>query len=277
MRLCVTQRRAHRLREARASRCGGRSEYATSVGAAVEKAVADHCRCKQHPTRILIVGTGLLFAGSATQAADPAKFQKLLRGSLKLAIFVEFFLNFYVLPFAVELIFIPLLVVLVCVNVVVERDPKHADVRRLIDGVLSVIAVSLLIFVATSAIRDRGGLFSLETAEQLLVAPALTLASVALLYLVAVWSTYEAVFARIDISVKDKQLARRTKWAMVATLHARAPRAGARSAALRSARRALLSARAEGAGQRLWGSAMCARVEDWGRKSVHPVSLSQSP
>lgn len=171
-----------------------------------------------HPTSLKetvywLAGTGLILAGGATQTrGDPAEFIRLLRRALRLTIFLEFFINFWVLPLGVELILIPLMALLLSLNVVAERDSNFTAVKRLIERVLLLIGVGLLIFVTASVVGDLGRLFTYETLEQLLIAPTLTLVFIPFLYLVAVVTAYEQIFIRIDIFLRDNRpLARQTK------------------------------------------------------------------
>lgn len=150
----------------------------------------------------------------------------MLRRALKLTLFLEFFINFWVFPLAVELVFIPCMALLVTMNVVAEREPRFAAVNRLIERVLLLIGVVVVLFVAVSAVASVEVVFSRETLEQLLVAPALTVAAIPLLYVVALLTTYELAFMHADLSLKDPGLARRVKWAIARTCRVNLRRIG---------------------------------------------------
>jgi hypothetical protein len=161
------------------------------------------------------VGAALVLAGSATQASDLGKFKKLFGRVFKVTIAIEFLVNLYVFPLAVELIVIPLAVLLAGMQVVAERDPTLAPARRVITFVLASLGVVTLAFAFTSAARDLDGLLTWMHFEQFVVPLALTVAFAPFLYFVALWSTYEQVFIRLDIYGQDKNGARRAKWAMI--------------------------------------------------------------
>ena len=132
-------------------------------------------------------GTAVILVGNATQLSpdDPAFVRKLLRGSLKLTILVEFLVNLYVFPLVVELLLVPLLLLFVGMQVVVEHEPNMVQARRVVSWVLGTIGVGLMLYAALRALGDWGGFWTRENAEDFVVAPVLTLALVPFLCLVA--------------------------------------------------------------------------------------------
>ena len=138
-------------------------------------------------------GTGAILVGRALLVSpdDPAFLRRLLRGSLKLTILVEFTINLYVFPLVVELLFVPLLAVLVMLEVVAGSDASYADVRKLVDGALAVIGIGLLIYVLVAIFTDLSGFWTRKNAEDFLAPPVLTLTLVPFLALVALVSKRE--------------------------------------------------------------------------------------
>lgn len=138
--------------------------------------------------------SGVALVGNATQAdpEDPDYYVKLLRKAVRFTIVVEFLVNLYVFPLAAELVLVPILFMFIAMQLVVAYDKGDAEqARPIIDGVLVVIGVLLPVYVAVRAITDLDGLLARENAENLLLAPALTLALVPLLYVVARVSQWE--------------------------------------------------------------------------------------
>jgi hypothetical protein len=139
------------------------------------------------------VGTGLVLTGNATQASprDPGYFPRLLRQAVRLTLIVEFLIALYVFPFGVELLLVPLIALFVGMQVVAAGEPEMAPAKKLIDGVLIAIGIALMVYVVLSAITDLKSLLTREHGEDLLLAPALTLAFVPFLALVAWFSKRE--------------------------------------------------------------------------------------
>jgi hypothetical protein len=161
------------------------------------------------------VGVALVLAVSATRASDLGQFRKLFDRVFKVTIAIEFLVNLYVFPLAVELVVIPLAVLFAGMQVVAERDPKLAPARNVATFILVALGLVTVAFVLTSAARDLDDLLTGEHLEQFVVPLALTVAFAPFVYLIALWSTYEQVFIRLDIYGRDAGDVRRAKWAMI--------------------------------------------------------------
>jgi hypothetical protein len=132
------------------------------------------------------LGGGVVLVGKAVVEAtsDPAFLKRLLRQALRLTIVVEFLVNLYVFPLAIELLLVPFVLLFVMLEVVAASDSACAQSRSFINGVLVAIGLGLLAYIAFSALTDLGGFLTRENAEKLLVAPGLTVAFVPFLYCV---------------------------------------------------------------------------------------------
>jgi hypothetical protein len=127
---------------------------------------------------------GVVLVGRAVSHAKPFDadfYWRLLRDALRFTILIEFLVNLYVFPFAVELFFVPFLLAFVLMQVVAASDPSFAPARKVIDGVLFVVGVALILYVTIEAATDLSSLFTRENGETLLVPLALTVAFVPLL------------------------------------------------------------------------------------------------
>lgn len=133
------------------------------------------------------VGTGVVLAGSATQAKPNKKFVKQVIGKLlRITVVIEFVVNLYVFPLLVEIVLVFLVLAFTGMQVVVQHDPKiAAPTRSVIDRALLGIGVFLLLSSVVGASSDLDGFFSRETAEDFLVVPVLTVALIPFLYAVA--------------------------------------------------------------------------------------------
>jgi hypothetical protein len=138
-------------------------------------------------------GTALAVVGNATGMSpnDPDFVRKLVGRAVRWTIVVEFLVNLYVFPLAVELFLTPLIIAFVGMQVGARYQPTEATVRKSIDGVLVAIGLALMLYVAVEVLSDPGGFWTREHAEGFLVAPALTVALVPLLFLVAWYSRRE--------------------------------------------------------------------------------------
>jgi len=90
--------------------------------------------------------------------------------------------NFYVFPFLVELFFVPVVLAFVLMQIVAASSPSYESARKPIDGVLTIIGLAFLAYVGVKTVTDPSSLFTRENAETLLIAPALTVAFLPLLW-----------------------------------------------------------------------------------------------
>jgi hypothetical protein len=138
-------------------------------------------------------GSALVLVGSAitARAFDRAFVRRLVRTAIRLTLIVEFLVGLYVMPLALELLFVPLVALFVGMQAVAALDPKAAQARPFIDGVLGFGGLCLAIYVAVSALTDLDGLLTREHGETFLLVPTFTLALAPLLYAMVKWSRWD--------------------------------------------------------------------------------------
>lgn len=142
-------------------------------------------------------GTGVLLVGRAIESAsNPNWARQILRPALRLTLIVEFLVNLYVFPFGVEMVLVPIVVLVVLVEAVAGFDPSHVAAQRFSSGVITAIGCGLLAYVLVSALSDLSGFLTRENAEHLLLAPALTLASFPILFVVVRWVRWDTAAVR---------------------------------------------------------------------------------
>jgi hypothetical protein len=136
------------------------------------------------------LGAGLVLAGHALNARpDPYYARTLLRRALRVAILIEFIVNFYVFPLGVELLFVPVVGLLGIVEVW-NKGQAEPDARlaTLTGGALAILGWVVLVSVLVRIGLHPGDLLTRNTLERVLIVPALTIAFTPFLYLVALLS-----------------------------------------------------------------------------------------
>jgi hypothetical protein len=138
-----------------------------------------------HPTALKatiywFVGTAIVLAGEAvTDGAsnDRAFLRRVLRRVLTLTVVIEFVVNVYALPFALELVGVFVVLAFTGMQVVAQHDDSTPPlVRKFIDGVLIAVGMVYLGYFLVRVFGDLDAFLTRENAEDFLVAPALTLA-----------------------------------------------------------------------------------------------------
>lgn len=141
------------------------------------------------------VGTAVVLAGEAVMdgARDSGEFvRRVLRRVVAVTIIVEFIVNVYALPLAVELVGVLVVLLFTGVQVVAQHEPRTPPATlKFIEGVLVAVGLFYLGYFVVRVIGDLGGFLTRENAEDFLVPPGLTLALIPFLYLAAWWSRRE--------------------------------------------------------------------------------------
>jgi hypothetical protein len=137
-------------------------------------------------------GVGLVLVGNATQATPgPSYVKDVLRRAFKATIITDFAVNLYVFPLGVEIVLVGVAFLFVMLQVVATSDPKTQSIVPFINGVLVALGLFLFVSFTVKALTDIDGFLTRDTAERFLVVPAMTFASIPLLYLVALYSRRE--------------------------------------------------------------------------------------
>jgi hypothetical protein len=157
------------------------------------------------------VGTALVLISDAVTGAVPADVdftRRILKRVISVTILIEFVVNLYVFPLAVEVIGVGIAVTFTLVKLVVEHDASaEPRVRKLVEGVIATVGFVYLGYFGLRALGDLvDGAVSRQRVEELLVAPGLTIAMIPLLYIVAWWSRRERERLRRRFRVRQGRL-----------------------------------------------------------------------
>jgi len=148
----------------------------------------------------------LMNVNNATQ--DDHHFKKILIDNLKLILVLEFIITLYSFDFWIEMLFVPVMFLIVAMGAVAELKKEYLPVKKLIDYILSFIGIFLIIFAISKVIGDYQGFLTANNLRSFVLPPLMTLAYIPFLYIFALIMAYEMLFVRLDIFLKnDKKLA----------------------------------------------------------------------
>jgi len=148
----------------------------------------------------------LMNVNNATQ--DDHHFKKILIDNLKLILVLEFIITLYSFDFWIEMLFVPVMFLIVTMGAVAEIKKEYLPVKKLIDYILSFIGIFLIIFAISKVIGDYQGFLTANNLRSFVLPPLMTLAYIPFLYIFALIMAYEMLFVRLDIFLKnDKKLA----------------------------------------------------------------------
>ena len=154
-----------------------------------------------------------LFLRSNEAGGDEKFFRSAVYENLKFVAMLEFVVNMYTFPLWVEIIFVPLVALMVLINEYAKwKEGEGFDkVRSFSAGLLGIIGIGVLAFTIRQVVGD---LHEFATAQMLFdfVLPfVLTSFLLPFIYMMALLIHYETLFMRIDFFTPDKSLSRYAK------------------------------------------------------------------
>lgn len=167
-------------------------------------------------TWFITAGVALFF--SLHKATERGFFRKAARRAIAVTAFVEGFANLEVFGLAVELMFLPLMFLLGGMLVVSESEDQFAPVRKMLNGLITVIGAVVLVYVLVHLAAD----FDASHTLRALALPVwLTVGSVPIAYAMALAAEYEQAFMRIGFHADDSVQRRRAKRALLRAANVR--------------------------------------------------------
>ncbi len=139
--------------------------------------------------------TVLWFFGTALgtlfnrRAGSPDFLRKLISHNVALAAFIEFIVNLYTFPLLLELVFVPLVTLLACLQALgrTSREfvgkPKYDLLRNTLSGCLSVIGLLILAYTITETIQHWRDLVQPEQVKEFFLPLVLVVTFIPYLYL----------------------------------------------------------------------------------------------
>jgi hypothetical protein len=174
---------------------------------------------ERNDTIVWFVTVGIAFYFSLDKTKQEHFFRTTALHAVAATVFVEGFVNLAVFGLAVELLIAPVVAFLVMLRAVAEQKPGHAQVGRLVSGLLSIVGVVFLAYSAEQFVTSP----DLAHAARVLVLPVwLTAGVMPLIYVIGLGSEYEVAFMRIDHHTDDRTNRRRAKRALLHAANVRA-------------------------------------------------------
>lgn len=132
-------------------------------------------------------------------AEDPDYFSKRLRDTVTVAAFFEFFINFESFSLVWELVLQAGFLVLGGLRAVAGTKDEYRQVRRAVDGLLSLIVLVIAIYTV-KVIVDTWSMIDVSLLVQSMLLPIwLTAVSVPFIFVIALYSGYELLLVKASI------------------------------------------------------------------------------
>lgn len=117
----------------------------------------------------------------------------LLRASLLL----EFIIAFYPYNFWIEMVLMPFITLLMLTEVIPSKDIQSKQVKSCLNYVLAIIGFTLL-GTSLQKLITSSDFLSISFIKEMVLVPILTLAMLPALYILALYSSYELLFIRMN-------------------------------------------------------------------------------
>lgn len=179
-------------------------------------------------TIVWAVTSGLVLFFKLDEATtQPKFFRRRVWAAFKITVFIEVFINLFVLSLPAELILQPFLVLVVALSATAALNPDHKAVKKLMDGILSVVGFGLLFFVARHLITNWHVIDKGDLLLQLLLPVWLSIGLLQFMYVFALYANYEMTFLRIRFFAKSWRPRLRAYLALIIVLNFQTRKVGA--------------------------------------------------
>ncbi len=165
-------------------------------------------------TIIWLFGTAvIMFVHYDKALKEKHFFKNVLLDNIKLAVFLQFIINWHVFNLVVEFLLVPVLFFIFALLAVASRKKEYQPVTNILQFLLAFYGIFLLVYALVQVIGNFSNFATLYTVKDFLLSPLLTIAFLPFVYFLALYATYEELFTRVDIFLRDqnKELSRFVK------------------------------------------------------------------
>lgn len=150
----------------------------------------------------LMVGTVSVFA-SARRSEDNLP-KALFIKAISLTFVAEYLFSTYVLSLWWELILVPIVALPVMMLALAKSQPEHRVLVRPLEILLGAIYMLLVVNMVLQAVHNLQNLAPLKAAQQVLLAPVLSIATIPFMIGLGLYAGYEELFIRIGFWLRDR-------------------------------------------------------------------------
>jgi hypothetical protein len=151
------------------------------------------------------LGTAFIMFMNYDKANTERKyFRKVLLDNVKLVVLLEFIINLYVFNFVVEFLLVPILFVVIGMLGVSGTKKEYKPVKNLLQIILAIYGIFLIIFALVHVVGDFKDFATIYNIKDFLLSPLLTVSFLPFVYFLVLYTTYESLFTRMDIFLRDQ-------------------------------------------------------------------------
>lgn len=168
-----------------------------------------------------VLSGGVMFFESNKAARDPRFFRTVLAETVAIGVFVEFFMNMFVMSLLAELIVQPVIAAIAILRGVAGNKPENRQVRKFLDALLALTGFAFFAYTAWHTYTNWATLDAREMALEFLLPVWLTAGLLPYIYVLSLVITYDSALRGINWAAKDGRPRWRAWLALAAGLHFR--------------------------------------------------------
>ncbi|MGE6395965.1 hypothetical protein [Chryseobacterium scophthalmum] len=172
-------------------------------------------------TIIWFLTAGIVVLFNINKVDSTNYFINVLKDNLKVILFLEFVINFYTFGLITELIIIP---IITCITILFEyskytmlKNSNHIKANKALQQMLSIIGITILIYVLYKTISDYKILFTESNIKSFYLPIILSVLTIPFYYFLAIYMIYEEFFIRLNLMFRDKKIENEIKKNIILT------------------------------------------------------------
>ncbi len=168
-----------------------------------------------------VLSGGVMFFESNKAAHDSRFFRTVLAETVAIGVFVEFFMNIFVMSLPAELIIQPVIAAVAVMRAVAGKKPGNRQVRQFLDILFALTGFVFLAYTIWRTYTDWATLDAREVTLEFFLPVWLTAGLLPYVYVLSLVITYDSALRGINWAAKDGRPRWRAWLALAAGLHFR--------------------------------------------------------
>ncbi|WP_417732878.1 hypothetical protein [Rosistilla oblonga] len=156
----------------------------------------------------VLTGFVLLMQFMSSQDSNNV-FRLVLRDSVRLVIFFEFLIGAYAFPLWAEMLFVPVVTILIVLDTFAGTAEKSTDFKKMTGLLIAVIGFGILLFAINRALDDWRSLGTVGTFRSIAFAPLMSIAFIPFIYGAMLVAAYDTLFSRLDFGRGQRSAVKR--------------------------------------------------------------------
>jgi hypothetical protein len=158
----------------------------------------------------------VVMISTVTSKNEEKILKKLILDNLKVVALLEFVINTYTFSIIGELVFVPLVSLIVILKAFTEASKEYELVDKILGWLLAVIGFAIIGVAGSKMLNDYQNFQSISSIKNFLLPIILTISFIPFLYSLLLYSFYEDLFVRLEMGPdKNKKLKKLAKVSII--------------------------------------------------------------